>query len=556
MIDRDDPFHQTVCRLILNTFRPMRVEGMGPDIAALRPVDPKARVLVVRGPGARASSALNEAFLINLKKLLKSSVHELDVVLVGGGEAAKELLTRARPRLVSKMQCMHHVSDAGAIWSEKRRDVSLILEQSLAPLSDGQWGTFRDRLTTDAKEMSGELKEASGFRHVLQSGPVIATRAFLAIVAVMYAAELLLGAPDSAPALLRLGALSPRLVFDGELYRLFSVAALHGGFYHILFCSMVLWNLGSFLERITGTARFTLLFASSVLAGSIASIVLVKPTLAVGSSGGLWGVLAAQGVIAWFGRGVLPKALVPGARKAALINLGLNIFVSMLPHVDWGAHLGGAIAGGIIMFLMLPGLPRIDEVDATGRRPTRPPVTFPTRIGAIVLGTLLVGSIAVAVAHGRPWELRQEPRYETVQSKELRARLDVPDILDLSTESTDKEQVWGDIFTDPAMISVRRFPYQTTREDELSDEGIELILSDLNKPLAGGELARAARVESIGGRTVLMADFRYPNGILFTVALIPDQHYLFRVETYAWPDRTAWSDVGRQVAASLAETSR
>ena len=347
-IEETDLFRQVVARLVLSDEHPHQVETMTRDFAALRPTDPKRRVLVVRYPGGAPAAKPASTVFAWLKKVLGASPNAVDIVLVGGDDTAQAALTNARGRLTERRQSLSQVRSDGSVWCEKGGQLSqlLIAAATVPALTDDEKDALDARIERDSNELSHELRQARDFGALLETGPVVATKTILGAVALMYLIELTFGGPNSSAVLLRLGALSPERVLDGELYRLLSVAGLHGSISHVFFNGMVIWNLGSFLERIAGTARFLLIFVSSIIAGSIASMTLVKPELSVGASGGLWGILAALGVLAWLGRGVLPEAAVPRARKAATFNLVINVFVSFLPHVDWGAHLGGALAPG------------------------------------------------------------------------------------------------------------------------------------------------------------------------------------------------------------------
>jgi hypothetical protein len=77
---------------------------------------------------------------------------------------------------------------------------------------------------------------------------------------------------------------------------------------------------------------------------------------------------------------------------SVLQPLALNLFISLQPGIDLMAHLGGGIAGGLVM------LSGVLARDPHGRA---------WRPAAHVAGALMASCIAMALARGRPWELRQ-----------------------------------------------------------------------------------------------------------------------------------------------------
>ena len=56
--------------------------------------------------------------------------------------------------------------------------------------------------------------------------------------------------------------------------------------------------------------------------------------------------------------------MVPRLKKIAMINLTINILNSFRPQVDWAAHLGGGVIGGLLLLtgILSIGLPRLAEI--------------------------------------------------------------------------------------------------------------------------------------------------------------------------------------------------
>lgn len=224
-----------------------------------------------------------------------------------------------------------------------------------------------------------------GFAARLARRKTPATLVLLVANLAMYALEVARsGFEPTVGALIALGGNSPRHVFAGEVWRLISSAFLHGSVMHVGFNMLVLWVLGRFVERLMGTARFLILYTGAAIAGSIASVLVTQPSVSVGASGALWGILAAHAVFA-FTPGFLPPAFVRGARRAALWNLGLNVMVSFVPHVDWAAHFGGGLVGAaLVFFVLLRGLPKGDALANEGPR-ANTPMKAAAGVSALVL---------------------------------------------------------------------------------------------------------------------------------------------------------------------------
>src|SRR5262249_50226817 len=68
----------------------------------------------------------------------------------------------------------------------------------------------------------------------------------------------------------------------------------------------------------------------------------------VGASGGICGLLGSMGVWVMLNRAFLPQKLVSDWMRNILMNVLLIAFISMVPGVSWGGHLGGGLAGAVV----------------------------------------------------------------------------------------------------------------------------------------------------------------------------------------------------------------
>jgi rhomboid protease GluP len=188
----------------------------------------------------------------------------------------------------------------------------------------------------------------------------------------------------TAITLYEMGANFGRDVFLLQPWRALSSAFLHAGLAHIGMNMWALFILGSFLERVIGPARLLVVYSISALAGGIVSSLAHENTLGIGASGAIWGLMVSQIVflmrlrrdinISW---GQLAQPLV------------INLVISALPGIDFAAHFGGGIAGGLLT-LLIPKRPV--GTDDRGWRPW-----------AVAGALLMAASIVAALVTGQPW---------------------------------------------------------------------------------------------------------------------------------------------------------
>ena len=172
--------------------------------------------------------------------------------------------------------------------------------------------------------------------------PHTATALLLGVNIVVYALILQRsGLPTPSPSvLLRSGAMYGGVLARHEYWRLVAYAFLHASMLHILINMACLVWWGGPLEGRIGSSYFLLIYFVSVIAGALAGV-FTHPGLyfTVGASAGISGILGALLCLKLLRRIDLPAAFF-------VINLGLNIVIAFLsPGVDWGAHLGGFLAG-------------------------------------------------------------------------------------------------------------------------------------------------------------------------------------------------------------------
>jgi membrane associated rhomboid family serine protease len=107
-----------------------------------------------------------------------------------------------------------------------------------------------------------------------------------------------------------------------------------------------LYFAGSLLEHVIGRWRFLLLYMASGIAGSAGALWLSPNSITVGASGAIFGILGALFVLE------RNRHIATGGQVAGLIVLNL-IFTFAVSGISIGGHLGGLVAGVVLMWLLL-----------------------------------------------------------------------------------------------------------------------------------------------------------------------------------------------------------
>lgn len=175
------------------------------------------------------------------------------------------------------------------------------------------------------------------------AGPPVVTYAIAGITGGFYLLGLIPGVGEDIRAALMFWAplLYPEATGTFQPWRLFTVALVHSGLWHVGLNMLALWMIGRTLEPLLGRWRFLALYLISALGGSVAVALLAFPTPVVGASGAIFGLFGALFVI---GRKL-------GANMAGIaLVLGINLVIGFLPgfNISWQAHVGGLVAGVLV----------------------------------------------------------------------------------------------------------------------------------------------------------------------------------------------------------------
>jgi membrane associated rhomboid family serine protease len=194
------------------------------------------------------------------------------------------------------------------------------------------------------------------------------TKLLLLAIGAMYVVEVAVGGPGSlltGPSeaqLVRLGASVPLVqrangallgIAAGQYWRLFTSMFLHAGILHIAFNAYALWLFGQMVEREFGHTRMLVIYLVSGFLASVASYAFGPVgTVGVGASGAIFGIFGAFIAFNYRRRHLAQAA---ANLRWAMTLILLNAFLAFaFRGIDWRAHVGGFVAGLILVQFMRP----------------------------------------------------------------------------------------------------------------------------------------------------------------------------------------------------------
>ncbi len=198
------------------------------------------------------------------------------------------------------------------------------------------------------------------------------------------------------------GAYYKTFVVAGEWWRLLSVGLVHYSLWHLVMNMMSLINLGRFLELQYGSGKFLFVLVLSTIGGSLFLFASKGNTIAVGLSGGLYGLLG-------FMLLVLAKS---GSLKHPVFRLYMfrtimvNLMINLLPGIAYMAHLGGFLTG-VLCALILSNDPDILKI----------------RIHTMIASVVLAGFLGYRVS--QKMYIRTDERYLGTDIEVLRTYRDL-----------------------------------------------------------------------------------------------------------------------------------
>lgn len=140
----------------------------------------------------------------------------------------------------------------------------------------------------------------------------------------------------------------PWVLENGEWWRCITYAFTHGGLIHLGFNMVVLYQIGPSLELEIGWHRLITVYIFATIVATIAGLFWHPTIVVVGASGAIFGLIGFS--ISYYHRIGSGFAI---QRRNMMLQWALMAFVfGIVVGADNAAHLGGAIAGAAIGWIM------------------------------------------------------------------------------------------------------------------------------------------------------------------------------------------------------------
>lgn len=175
------------------------------------------------------------------------------------------------------------------------------------------------------------------------------TNGIIVITSIMYLLLSINGGSENLYTLIEYGAKVNEYIYLGEWWRLISPIFLHIGLAHFAFNSLIIYFLGSEIERFIGHFRFFLLYMASGVMGNLASFAL-NNSVSAGASTAIFGMFASTIVLSKF----YPYHTgIQRLSKNYITLIALNILFGLFSsNIDNAGHFGGLVGGYLIMYVI------------------------------------------------------------------------------------------------------------------------------------------------------------------------------------------------------------
>ncbi|MGY0692917.1 rhomboid family intramembrane serine protease [Virgibacillus sp. FSP13] len=194
---------------------------------------------------------------------------------------------------------------------------------------------YQNQLTSNLNNKRKEVQ--SVFSH----GKPFITYLLLIVNVLMFLMLELNGGSTSTQTLIDFGGKYNPAIMDGEWWRIITSMFLHIGLLHLFMNMLALYYLGTAVERIYGSWRFTFIYFLAGMGAGVASFAMTT-NVSAGASGALFGLF---GALLFFGL-IHKKIFFQTMGKGILVLIGINIiFGFFVETIDNSAHIGGLLMG-------------------------------------------------------------------------------------------------------------------------------------------------------------------------------------------------------------------
>lgn len=268
------------------------------------------------------------------------------------------------------------------------------------------------------------------------------------------------GEVGSAVLLRRMGAAWGPVAWGAEAWRLVSAGFVFRDGTRLALHLAALLLAGVYVEGLLGPSRWVLLYVTALGVSQAAHVGCFPEALGVGSTGALWGLAGALGVLVCHPRVPVERSyrVAPGV---AVLGVG-----GLLLRAEWGldaASVGVTVLSGLAvgMVLALTGV-------LTWRAPRylwRYPQSWylPERPGVVraawAVAVLTAVCVTLALLRGRPWTLRAEQTLVRQGVSGTPVSVAVPSGAALQSENLSRDGesvtvVYGEAWRDPLVVTV------------------------------------------------------------------------------------------------------
>lgn len=143
------------------------------------------------------------------------------------------------------------------------------------------------------------------------------------------------------------------LIYNHEWWRLLTAGFIHFGAAHLVNNMLILYCMGSRLERVVGHLRFTVIYLMSLLGGSLLSFAMMLYTedyaVSAGASGAIFGIIGGFLWVVILHRGRLERITT----KGILFMVALTIYYGFTSGgIDNWGHIGGVVTGFLMTVIL------------------------------------------------------------------------------------------------------------------------------------------------------------------------------------------------------------
>lgn len=298
-------------------------------------------------PVIRVSSTTTEAIFFDRNRILQ--VHNMILKALKREGRLLDLHLSDETEVETDPDFEQSILNHGVIYGKNVSHYFPLLKSAVTPFDDPKAEFARlnrelEDYQRDHKKQKEKMKRFHGLR--LTHGIIILCVVMFALI---HLVTNLVGVYNTSAAILFGAYYRNAIVVYHEYWRFLTVGLTHISVWHLLMNMYSLSMIGPQIEDVFGKRNFLLILLGSTITGSMLMYIVDNTVLAVGISGGLYGLMAAFIVFA-YSKGLFR---IVAFRNSILQMLMINLLINLMPNIAVSAHLGGFIGGLILSFLLL-----------------------------------------------------------------------------------------------------------------------------------------------------------------------------------------------------------